>query len=77
MVSCGEGCRNCGACDGSRNLAREQIVTYRAPAVVGTGWLKHYPLAFGYAERSDRAALTDAGAIVFDDMRKLPALLAL
>ena len=46
-----------GACDGSRNLAREQIVTYRAPAVVGTGWLKHYPLAFGYAERSKRSCV--------------------
>jgi hypothetical protein len=44
-----------GACDGSRDLARNQIVSRRAPAVVGTGWLSHYPLAFGYAERSKRS----------------------
>jgi hypothetical protein len=44
-----------GACDSSRNLAKDQIISYRAPAVVGTGWLKHYPLAFGYAERSKRS----------------------
>ena len=46
-----------GACDGSRDLAREQIQNYHAPAVVGTGWLKHYPLAFGYAERSKRSCV--------------------
>jgi hypothetical protein len=44
-----------GSCDGSRDLARDQIINRRAPAVVGTGWLSHYPLAFGYAERSKRS----------------------
>jgi hypothetical protein len=46
-----------GACDGSRDLARDQIINYRAPAIVGTGWLKHYPLAYGYAQRSKRSCI--------------------
>ncbi|MBX3011014.1 MAG: hypothetical protein KF832_05880 [Caldilineaceae bacterium] len=44
-----------GACDGNRNLARDAIVNRRQPAIVGSGWLKHYPLAYGYAERSKRS----------------------
>ncbi|MEZ5966103.1 MAG: hypothetical protein R3F56_19865 [Planctomycetota bacterium] len=36
-----------------RNLARDSIVAGK-PTVVGTGWLAHYPLAYGYAERSKR-----------------------
>ncbi|MFV9504144.1 MAG: hypothetical protein AB4911_06220 [Oscillochloridaceae bacterium umkhey_bin13] len=44
-----------GACNDNRDLARNQIVNRRAPAVVGTGWLQHYPVAYGYAERSKRS----------------------
>jgi hypothetical protein len=41
-----------GACDANRNLAIDAIVNRRQPVVVGTGWLEHYPLAYGYAVRS-------------------------
>lgn len=43
-----------GACNRNRDLAKQSIVNYRKPAIVGTGWLKHYPLAYGYAWRSKR-----------------------
>jgi hypothetical protein len=35
--------------DGLRDRAIDSIVNRRTPAVIGTGWLSHYPLAFGYA----------------------------
>jgi len=36
-----------GACNGARDLARDQIVNYRAPAIIGAN--NHYPMAYGYA----------------------------
>lgn len=38
--------------DRLRNYARDSIVNRNTPAVIGTGWLTHYPLAYGYAWRS-------------------------
>jgi hypothetical protein len=38
--------------DRLRNYARDSIINRRTPAVIGTGWLTHYPLAWGYAWRS-------------------------
>lgn len=38
--------------DRLRNYARDSIVDRNTPAVIGTGWLTHYPLAYGYAWRS-------------------------
>jgi len=39
-----------GICeDGLRNRVIDSIVNRRTPAVIGTGWLSHYPMAFGYA----------------------------
>ena len=35
--------------DGLRNYARNSIRDRGTPAVIGTGWLNHYPLAYGYA----------------------------
>lgn len=35
--------------DSIRDRAIDSIVNRRTPAVIGTGWLSHYPLAFGYA----------------------------
>ncbi len=35
-----------------RNYARNSIVDRDTPAIIGTGWLNHYPLAYGYAWRS-------------------------
>lgn len=35
-----------------RDRARRSIQQYNTPAVIGTGWLSHYPLAFGYSFRS-------------------------
>ena len=35
--------------DGLRNRAIDSIVNRHTPAVIGTGWLSHYPMAFGYA----------------------------
>jgi hypothetical protein len=32
-----------------RNAAIASIVNRHTPVVIGTGWLSHYPLAFGYA----------------------------
>lgn len=34
--------------DDLRNRVIDSIVNRRTPAVIGTGWLSHYPLAFGY-----------------------------
>jgi hypothetical protein len=31
-----------------RKRARNSILYRKTPAVIGTGWLKHYPLAYGY-----------------------------
>jgi hypothetical protein len=39
---------------GLRERARDSIIDYRTPAIIGTGWLNHYPLAYGYAWRSRR-----------------------
>jgi hypothetical protein len=39
-----------GICEsGLRNKAVASIVNRQTPVVIGTGWLSHYPLAFGYA----------------------------
>ncbi len=38
--------------DGLRNRARDAIIYRHNPAIIGTGWLNHYPLAYGYAWRS-------------------------
>jgi hypothetical protein len=39
-----------GICeDGLRDKAIASIVNRHTPAIIGTGWLSHYPLAFGYA----------------------------
>jgi hypothetical protein len=35
--------------DWLRDRAIDSIVNRRTPAVIGTGWLSHYPMAFGYA----------------------------
>lgn len=35
--------------DGLRDKAISSIVNRHTPAIIGTGWLSHYPLAFGYA----------------------------
>ncbi len=35
--------------DGLRDRAIDSIVNRHTPAVIGTGWLSHYPMAFGYA----------------------------
>ncbi len=37
--------------DDLRNSARDSIIHHSTPAVIGTGWLNHYPLAYGYAFR--------------------------
>lgn len=36
---------------GLRNKARDSIVYRDVPAIIGTGWLSHYPLAYGYRWR--------------------------
>jgi hypothetical protein len=38
--------------DGLRVRARDSIVYRSTPAIIGTGWLNHYPLAYGYAWQS-------------------------
>lgn len=39
-----------GICqDWLRDRVIDSIVNRHTPAVIGTGWLSHYPLAFGYA----------------------------
>ena len=35
--------------DAAARYRRDQIKAHQTPAVIGTGWLKHYPLAIGYA----------------------------
>ncbi len=35
--------------DRLRNYVINSIVNRHTPAVIGTGWLSHYPMAFGYA----------------------------
>ena len=35
--------------DSLRDKAIDSIVNRHTPAVIGTGWLSHYPMAFGYA----------------------------
>jgi hypothetical protein len=37
---------------GLRDRARDSIIYRRVPAIIGTGWLSHYPLAYGYRWRS-------------------------
>lgn len=37
--------------DGLRDRAIDSIVNRRTPAVIGIGWLSHYPVAFGYARQ--------------------------
>jgi len=39
---------------GLRNRARDSIINRRVPAIIGTGWFKHYPLAYGYKWRRKR-----------------------
>jgi hypothetical protein len=38
--------------DRLRNKARDSIRDRHVPAIIGTGWLNHYPLAYGYRVRS-------------------------
>jgi hypothetical protein len=38
-----------------RNKAASSIKNRHTPAVIGTGWLRHYPLAYGYAWREYRS----------------------
>ncbi len=38
--------------DRLREYARDSIRDRGTPAIIGTGWLTHYPLAYGYAWRS-------------------------
>jgi hypothetical protein len=38
--------------DRLREYARDSIIYRHTPAVIGIGWLNHYPLAYGYAWRS-------------------------
>lgn len=35
-----------------REYARDSIINRHTPAIIGTGWLTHYPLAYGYAWQS-------------------------
>lgn len=39
---------------GLREKARDSIINRKTPAIIGTGWLKHYPLAYGYRWRKRR-----------------------
>ena len=32
-----------------RNYARSSIIDRKTPVIIGTGWLSHYPVAYGYA----------------------------
>ena len=38
--------------DGLRNNAISSIANRYTPAVIGTGWMSHYPMAFGYATQT-------------------------
>jgi len=40
------------ALSGCRTRARDHIIYKDTPAIIGTGFLSHYPLAYGYAWRS-------------------------
>lgn len=40
--------------DDLRQKASYSITSRKTPAIIGTGWLKHYPLAWGYAYRSKK-----------------------
>ncbi|MCD9188596.1 MAG: RICIN domain-containing protein [Pyrinomonadaceae bacterium] len=40
-----------------RDQARDSIVNRDVPAIIGTGFLSHYPLAYGYQERSRKINL--------------------
>lgn len=40
-----------------RNAARDSIINRDAPVIIGTGFLSHYPLAYGYQERSRKINL--------------------
>ena len=40
----------------------------RRPVIIGTGWLNHYPLAWGYSWRSRPTTWRDAGWWVGDDV---------
>lgn len=40
--------------DDLRKKARDSIIDNKTPAIIGTGWLEHYPLAYGYAWRKRR-----------------------
>jgi hypothetical protein len=40
-----------------RNAARDSIVDRDVPVIIGTGFLSHYPLAYGYQERSRKVNL--------------------
>jgi len=44
---------------GLTTLAAEEIVHRGRPAIIGTGWLSHYPLAYGYAWKSRPAGWWD------------------
>ncbi len=35
--------------DGLRDWAANSIIYRATPAIIGTGWLSHYPMAYGYA----------------------------
>lgn len=35
-----------------REKARDSIIDRKVPAIIGTGWLTHYPLAYGYRWRN-------------------------
>lgn len=40
--------------DSLRKHARDTIIDKKSPAIIGTGWLSHYPLAYGYRWRKRR-----------------------
>lgn len=37
-----------------RERTHDSIIDHRTPAIIGTGWFNHYPLAYGYRWRSRR-----------------------
>ena len=43
---------------GARNRARTSIVNHQWPAIIGTGFYEHYPLAHGYGFRNLTATVT-------------------
>jgi hypothetical protein len=58
--------------DGLRDYTIEHLTksntSERRPVIIGTGWLNHYPLAWGYAWRSRPTTWRDAGWWVGDDI---------